>query len=544
MLDIEKKTGAFVRQAAILIVASLLVRLLGFMYRLPLTHFIGDEGNAFYVSAYTIYTFGLVISFGAALTAAISRLTSERLALGQYRNAFELFKSAMLFSAVSGIIVALFLFFGADGIVRGFGLSWLQPVLSFPDETAVSIRAIAPGIFLVAILVSFRGFFMGMKTAVPTAVSQVVEQIFKVAFSVFLAYLFLDAADLRYAAAGAAAGTVIGVFAALVVVVVFFIKKAQPMVKKAREDTASISFETRFYQIKRLFFTALPIVVGLGLVSFANILDLSMSRNRLLASGAFTSSEIYALIGQFSAKFILLTTLPVSLSIALSSAVIPEITSSSVEMDTGAIKKKTNMALRLSMALSIPAAVGLTVLADPIIILLFPSHPEGGLLLRYGASSIIFLAMVQVISGVLHGLGHMWLPAICTFFGLLVKIPLNYFLLVIPSVNILGAVISTIACFAVAACALLVFLYKKTGILPDLRSAFLKPFIASVVMGVVCFFSYTAARMIFQNSASVIFAVILGFLSYMLMLSLTGGLHAGDFEALPIPHKIRRLLNI
>ncbi|MCL2216414.1 MAG: polysaccharide biosynthesis protein [Defluviitaleaceae bacterium] len=521
--------SGFVRQASILAGASVFVRLLGFAYRLPLTDLIGDEGNAYYITAYTVYTFALVLSSGT-MVAAISRLTSERIAKGQYRNAHRLFKTAMGLVMSMGLVAGLIMFFGADLIS--------QRIFNMP-EVAHSVRALTPAVFFASILAVFRGYFQGMKTSVPTALSQVIEQIFKVAFSVWLAFLFLDAAFVEYAAAGAALGTAISLLPAIGVVLWLYSLISKDLRKRAEDDLRR-DYETRSFQVASILRTAFPMIIGVGLVSLGNFLDISMATSRL--DGAFSEDEIRVLVGQFNGKFILLTTLPVSLSMALSAAVIPEITSSRVTFDDDAVRQKTNMAMRLSMIISIPAAVGLSVLADPIVALLFPAHPEGGWLLRYGAVSIVLLAMVQILTGVLQGIGHVGIPVIGMFFGVAAKIPVNYFLMAIPSINILGAVISTIVCFAVAGLLNLFFLYRFTGILPQVGSMFVKPLVASAGMGFICFGIYYLAALHASNSVATIAALLSGGIAYLILMVLIRGFKPRDVAALPLPRGIRRLL--
>jgi stage V sporulation protein B len=269
-----------------------------------------------------------------------------------------------------------------------------------------------------------------------------------------------------------------------------------------------------------------------------------MANSRIYESGAFTQYEVNDLIGMFLGKFILLTTLPVSLSMALSSAVIPEITSAHVTLDKSAVKEKTNTALRLSMILTIPSAVGLAVLADPIIALIFPLAPEGGWLLRYGAISIVFLAIVHIITGVLQGVGHVRLPVIGVFFGVLIKYPLNYYLMAIPSINILGAVISTIVCFFVAAVINVFLLWRFTGIFPDFKGALIKPAIAALGMGLVAFTAFNLLYLLTSNFIATMGALLLSVLSYVFFMVLIKGFGKDDLQAMPLPSRLRRWLSV
>ena len=557
------------KQAALLAAASLFVRFLGFAYRVPITNLIGDEGNAFYAIAFSVYTFALVIS-SAALPAAISKLVSERVAKGQYRNAHEIFRTAMIFA----VIVSTF-----AGLVIGFGAAHIVEFFEFAEETILAIRILSPTLVVVSVLAVFRGYFQGMKTTMPTALSQVVEQIFNVVFTIWLAFLFFDVDDLRHSVAGMAAGTGIGAVAAVFVVIGLYVlvagdyrrriiaeiniksankissadynsgidgsEEEQPMAQREAKKVKTIldNFESRSAQLWAIIRTASPILIGMGIFSAASFIDISMATARLDASGIFTVEEANVMIGQFTGKFVLITTLPVALSLALSSAVIPEISSSKACLDMKAIQHKTNMALRLSMAVSIPSAVGLAVLADQILLLLFPSQPDGGWLLRFGAVSIIFMALVNILTGVLQGIGKVGTPVIGAFFGLLVKISINYYLIAVPEINILGAVISTIVCYMLAAGLNIFFLYRYTGIVPSLIGAFGKPIIASAAMGMMAFGVYQIGSFILPNAVATLLAIILSALTYLVFMLLIKGFQPSDLNAIPMPAKLRRIFN-
>jgi len=524
-----KRGNSFVRQAAILAAASLFVRFIGFLYLIPFTRWLGDTGIGDYKSAFQIYTFAIALTSGA-LPVAISRLVSERIARKQYHNAHQLFKTALIFGLLMG---------GAAGLIMGFAADYWAVLIGAPGA-ANAVRALAPALVVVAMLAVFRGYFQGMKTAVPTAISQVVEQIFKVVATLWLAHIFLDAANLAPAVAAGSAGTGIAAVAGLAVVVFLYALIAKDLRTRANRDINAS--EHKFVQIRAILKTALPMILTMAIISASGILDLNMASARLLYSGAFTTYEVLELRGQFLGKFILLTTLPISLSLALSTAVVPEITSAGVQMDTAAVKHKTNLALRLSMILSIPSAVGLAVLADPIIALLFPNHPQGGWLLRYGAASIVLISLVHVLTGALQGLGHIGLPVIAVFIGVLTKIPVNYVLLGNPSVNILGLVISTIVCYTVAAAINMFFLYRRTGILPGLSSAFVKPLVASAGMGMVCYIAYYAIEMFMPAAVATVAALCIGAAAYVLFMCVIKGFRESDLRAAPLPRRVRALL--
>ena len=526
-MDVNK-SGDFVRQAAILAGASILVRILGFVYRVPLTNIIGDVGNAYYIAAFRIYTTAIIITSGA-LIAVLSKLTSERIALRNYKNAHALFKRAMGFAVFIGILTCIGLFLGADIIADWVGL----------PNASYSIRALSPAAFFVSILVVFRGYFQGLKTAKPTAISQVIEQIVKITLALVLVIILNHSYGVVRAAAGAAFATSVSVLAALITVFVIYMKRRKAITKNFAEDFSEP--ESRFKHFRVLLYTSFPIVFGFALASAVGIIDLTMATN-LISGYYFDDTDVRIFIGQFEGKFTLLVTLPVSMSMAIASAVLPEISSSSISKDMVRVREKINMALRLSMILSFPSAVGISVLAAPILSLLFPAHPDGWELLAIGGGSIIFMSVVHVTTSALQGIGKIAIPLAGAVVGLIVKIPVNLILMPNPNFNIQGAVISTLLFFVVGSVFNLVFLYKYTRIFPDVKSVFLKPFIASVIMGGLAFGVYSVISEFISSSISTILAIGFGAVVFVIMMKVIKGFMMCDMEALPIPNRIKKFL--
>ena len=501
--------------------ATLFARFIGFLYRIPLTALIGDSGNALYGVGFQFYLFLLVLS-SAGLPNAVSKMVSERLARGQLRNAHGVFRAAMFVAIVFGFIGSLLLWLMAGFLAVRFG---------FP-ASVYAIRAVAPAVLLVAIMAVFRGYFQGMNNTAPTAVSQVVEQFFNVVFKLLLAFIFID--NIEWAAAGAAAGTGIGAAIGLFVLLLIYRRVAPKLRARIRRDREYYLNEKPEDLIKELIRTSFPIILGTAVYSIANFIDMAMVSHRMTASGAFTQLEIEALYGQLTGKFVVMTTLPVSISTALAMAVLPSIAGSTVTKDYKAVLTKVGKALRLSALVSIPAAVGMGVMAEPILLLLFPSHPEGALLLQVGAISVVFLSLVQVATGALQGIGRITVPLIAAAAGALAKIPLNYVLIAQPEINVIGAVISTCACYFVAAIINLSILKKSLRLRVDWIGIFIKPLIAALLMGLACFVSYYVLMDTFgNNTVSVLVSVALGMFIYFMLLVMLGALLREDVERLP-----------
>lgn len=520
----------FIKQAAILAIASLLVRLLGFLYRLPLTNMLGDEGNGIYSAGFYLYNFFLVMS-SAGLPAAISKIVSEKVALEEYRNVKKTFKISLILSSTVGLIFSIVMFVSARFFCN---------IIGSPDSY-YTILTLSPTVFIVSVMSVFRGYFQGLGTTVPTALSQVIEQIFNAIFSIYLAYLLVGI-SLPLGAAGGTMGTGIGALAGLIYILMVFLNRKRYINRKLSKKTHKYRLESNREIAIKIIKTAAPIIAGTAIFSMTNLIDMQMVNSRLTASKAFTDSQVTALYGQLTGKYVTLTTLPVSISTALATAVLPSIASSMIQKDIKTVRKKIDVSLRLTMIISIPAAIGMGVLADEILLLLFPNYSDGGLLLKWGALSIIFLALCQIITGILQGIGKVATPAKNAFIGSIIKIPINYFLISIPSINVIGAIISTTVCYLIASLLNFITLRKVTKIRPDYNGIFFKPTIASIVMGVFCYFSY---KFIFyfskSNAISTLVSIFIAIIVYLVSLAVIGGFKREDLSLLPMG---RRLISI
>ena len=532
----DSQNNTFVRQAAILATAGLLTRFIGFLYRLPLTDMIGDEGNGLYSAGFYIYQFLLVLS-SAGLPVAISKMVSERIALNQYKNAKKVLFVALFFAGAMGLVCSLALYFGAGWVARTSG---------FVDSYA-AIVALSPTIFIVAVMAVFRGYFQGMKNTVPTAISQVVEQIFNASFSLLLAHFFMESAkgsgnEIAMGAAGGTAGTGVGALFGLATVLAIYFMAKSNLDKRTKKDFSSFR-EAEGDILKELVRTAFPIILGTAIFSFSNFVDMFTVQKCLEKTGAFSREEITVLYGQLTGKYVVLTTLPISLSTSLATAVIPDISASLKLKNTAEAKQKIASAVRIAMILSIPCAVGMGILADPILRLLFPGHPEGAALLTVGSISIIFLSLTQILTGVLQSLGKFKIPIIGAVLGVLCKIPLNYVLISNPKVNVIGAVLGTIGCYAAASAFNWFMLSGYTKTRPDFMGVLGKPLISAAAMGVGCYAAYhMTGYVIKSNTISTFAAILAGVLIYLFFMILFQGIHEEDLRGIPLSRRISRLL--
>ncbi|MGE4213564.1 MAG: polysaccharide biosynthesis C-terminal domain-containing protein [Anaerotignaceae bacterium] len=517
------KSSSFLKQAAILASAGMIVRFIGFLYRLPMTALIGNTGNAIYGAGYQVYNLLLILS-SAGLPAAIGKMVSERLAMKEYRNAHKVFLVSLAWSGgISFVFMILLLLFANTIAVN---------VCKMPGAY-YTLLTLAPTIFIVGIMSVFRGYFQGMNNMVPTAVSQIVEQLFNAVFSVLLAWILVKK-SIALGAAGGTAGTGIGAFAGLLVVVgTYFLMK--PKIKRKINAPSTGYKEESAKEIGKLLLgTAVPIIIGTAIYSITNLADMSMVMDRLLVSGAFTTDEATILYGQLQGKYVVLTTLPVAISTSMATAAVPNIAASAALKDKVAVRRKINMAIKIAMVISIPAAVGMGVLAHQILLMLFPTVPDGGDLLAIGSVSIVFLALSQIVTGTLQGIGKVKTPAVNAACGAVVKIILNYVLIVIPSINVKGAVISTIVCYMLASTLNLRALIKATRFTPDLNGALVKPTLAALFMGLACYFSYKGFFALnVGNTIATLFAIIVSIGVYGFVMLIIKGITRDDLGVVP-----------
>lgn len=513
--------NSFVVQASVLATASLLVRFIGFLYRMPLTALIGDSGNAIYSAGYYIYTFLLILS-SAGLPAAISRLVSTRITKNEYRNAHRIFKVSMLFAGIAGAIGMLILYFFAEPISNAVD----------SPNSVYCLKTLAPTLFIVGLMSVYRGYLQGMNVMKPTAISQLFEQLFNAFFSVYLAWVFVKQ-SIPKGAAGGTAGTGIGALVGLVIMIIYYRKMKPTIMRNIRHESVGIRRESNNEAFINLIRTAFPIIAGTAVFSMTNLIDMKMVMSGLMNSGFFSLTEAEKLYGQLSGKYVTLTTFPVSLSSAMATAAVPNIAASVTMGSRKEVKRKINTAIKLAMVIAIPAAVGIGVLGDQILLMLFPSYPDGGVLLKVGAISTAFLSLCQIVTGVLQGIGRINIPVIGALIGAGVKIILNKILIGIPSINVVGAVISTDACYLVAAIFNLVMLMRFTKVKINFKDILIKPAISAVIMGIGCIGFYKLSRLVFGNAISTLLSIIVGIIIYLVVMLLLRGVTERDFMSIP-----------
>lgn len=464
---------SFLKGAFILGAAGVVSKLLGAVYRIPLARLLGGEGMGLYQMAYPIYTTILALAT-AGVPVAISIMVARKESAGLSGDSRRIFRVSFILLFVVGLFLSTAVFLSADFLA---GEVLRQPKAFLP------IAAVAPAIFFAGMLCVFRGYFQGHQWMVPTAVSQVVEQIFRVAFVLILAF-WLFPRGLDMAAAGATFGAVIGALAGLIILIIFYLKFRR---RPVPGETLRYSRESSRQLAGELIKLAVPVSLGAMVVPLVQMLDAVIVPTRLISSG-FSVSRATELYGQLSGMASVLINLPTIFTIAIATSLVPAVAEAVSMQDKPVVRQRINEGLRVAMLLALPSAAGLCVLAYPITDLLFAA-PEAGIPLAYLSFSVIVLALFQVTSASLQGMGHPEIPLRHLIITGALKIFFNYYLTGIVYLNIKGPAIGTNLAFLAGSALNMVELARRTGVRFEWRR-FIKLALVTAVMGVVVTLSY------------------------------------------------------
>lgn len=487
------KAANFVVQGSILAAAGILVRIIGMLYRMPLNDIIGKQGNGYYTSAYNVYNILLILS-SYSMPVAVSKMISSRLARGEYANCRRILRVGLIYATVAGGAAAAILWFGAD----------LFAELIKTPMSRYALKTLAPTIWIMAYLGVLRGYFQGMGTMVPTAFSQIIEQIVNAVVSVVAAGLLFQTGLSLNAARGAedysyalgAAGGTIGTGAGALTALLFFIlltatagERALLSIKR-KPGSGRPRRESYGRLMYLLTITVVPIVISSGVYNCSNVVDNYLFGQGMdrLGYGADEIAIFWGALGQYQ----LLFNIPVAVSNALSSSLIPSLTRAVSRGDRKQARARIASSIRFSMLIAIPAAVGITVLADPVCNLLFVSE-DNSLLIRLsmaGSLAVVFYSLSTVTNAVLQGLNRMDLPIRHSAIALIVHVAVLEILLLGLKLGIYSVVIANIV-FAFVMCLLNGFSIRRAArYRQEIKKTFLLPALCSVFMGAAAYGVY------------------------------------------------------
>lgn len=489
------KKQSLIKGTFVLGAAGIISKFLGLFFRWPLQMLIGDEGVGYYQMSFPLYMFFIAAASG--IPVAVSKMVSERNAIGDYEGVIQVLRKSILLMFILGTGFTAILLIFSNPLIR---------FLKWDKKSYYSLIAIAFAPIFISIMSAFRGFFQGLQNMNYTAVSQIIEQIGRVIVGVGLAYVLLPK-GIEYSAGGAALGAAAGgLFGGVYLIIKYICVRKEINVFKVTNNEDVLS---------KLLYIAIPVSLGAAVSSIMSLIDSALVPQKLLEAG-FTYREAAILYGQLTGKAFVLINIPLTISSALCASLMPIIAESYILNKKIDVINKVDLSFKISMVIAIPSTLGLYVLAHPILNLIFPGQSAGFNILQYSALSIPFIILVQTSTAVLQGVGYYVTPVANLALGCVVKTVITLFLVPIPHVNIYGAVLGSIGGYVTACVLNIMFLNKKLKIRINYFETIVKPTFASIFMMTAVVIIYLYVYNYSMNSRIACFlAVIAGVIIYI-----------------------------
>lgn len=533
----EKRSGGkketFLQGILVLVFSQILIKVLGLVQTLYLTNRkgFGDAGNAIYMGSYQIYALLLSIS-SIGIPNAISKLVSERIAVGDNSGAHKVFKVALLTFGIIGMAGTLLLFCGAGYISD----MWLEI-----PESKVTLMILAPGVFFVAISSVLRGYFSGRQQMKATANAQSFEQFWKTLLTIIFVEIavMLTSTNTTYMAAAATLATSTAIVFSFIYLYRYYIKERK-FISVKNENGVKTENKSIKEIVKTILWIAIPISLTAILSSLNKLVD-STTVVKMLKP--ILGEEVAkAKYGILSAKVDILTSLPLAFNVAFATALVPAISAANAKHDMDTINKRVSFSLLLSLIIGLPCTAGMFLYANEILLLLFPNASDGGVLLAISAFTIIFTILAQTINGILQGFGKVKTPVIALGIGVIAKIIANVALMPIEGIYENGAAIGSVLCHLISFIIVYMVLMKTVKLNFSLFGLAIKPIIATILMSVISYGIYMAVRIILPIRIATIIAIIVAVIVFVVSLLLLKVFSREEIEMLPKGDKVYAIL--
>ena len=566
MGKVKNKKQTFMAGVFTIMIAQVVIKLLGFVYRHVLTIIpeFGDEGNGLYGIGFNIYMLLLTLAT-VGVPGAISKLVSNRVAKGEIKEAKHIFKVALLLFSIIGIVGTAAMIICA------------KPIAGLAGNQSASgvLLALAPSVIFVAIASVIRGYFNGMYNMKPSSFNQTLEQVFKAALTVLFVYgihyIYNNQTELALNL-GITESTVTSIMAVwaniastiscaigLVYLLIYF--------KFHKNDINDIAKEVKenetLTSIKRTIRMILSLSIPMSLASVVSAINRnidSFTVNNILQqvlpkmvpemanNAEWIVNEATRLYGILAGKVDMLIGLPLSINIAFATALVPAVTEAIAKDDKKLASKRISYSIRLSMLIALPCSIGLCVFAKPILELLFHGQvltsPESVLLLQISSFTVLFTVMNQTINASLQGIGRMFIPALALCVGVLVKLVLNIVLVSNPSINVYGAAIGSVVCHLIATIIVSRVLTKSIKLDTNIKEVVLKPVISVLLMAGISYGFYALITNAIGYESRIVTIASLGMaiIVYALSVIKLNILSKDDYLLLPAGDKIYNIL--
>ncbi len=528
------KKESFMKGVLVLMISQILIKALGLIYKLYLTNRdgFGDKGNAIYGSGFQIYALFLTIS-SVGIPGALSKLVSERVAIGDTKGAHRIFKIAFVTFGLIGFISSCILFLGAGYISN--------TLLQIP-EAEMTLVALSPSIFFVSISCVIKGYFTGRENLKVTANAHTLEQFFKTVLSVIIVEFIAmtTGADTVIMAAGANLATTLATILCFLYLYKYYAKMRKEIaweLKRGRNYKPTRILKT----IKQILSVSIPMSMSAILGTVNKNID-SMTVVRGLKS-FLTEEQAKIQYGILSGKVDTLVTLPMSLNIAFATALVPSISSSKAIGDIATVRKRVSFSMLVSILIGMPCMLAMIIFAKQILELLFPNATAGAFIYQTSCLSIIFIVLEQIISGALHGLGKVFAPAIALSIGVGVKLILNLYLVPIDTNTFIlggtaGAAIATVICHAIAVTIEFKILNKNINLKLNKSKFIIKPILASMIMGIIAYVFYMIMLPTIGSKLATLLSLLICFIIYIILIILLKIFSKEEIFMIPFGKKI------
>lgn len=530
----QSKGGGFLAQGIILASAGIITKIIGFIYRIPMLNFMGLDGQGYYDIAFQVYTIALTIS-SYSLPLAVSKLVSARMAKGERKNAYRVFKAAMLFAFVAGGLITLVVLLGADTIATNIMGAKLS---------SYALKVLAPGLLIVSIMGVLRGYFQGLGTMIPTALSQILEQIVNAVVSVVGAAMLLKYGEsvaktqgnellaAAYSAAGGTLGTVAGALMGVVFLGFSYCAYKSIQKKQLRMDRSKYTedYKTIF---KLLLLTIAPVILSTTVYNLSNVVDSAMF-NKIMTAQGFSEKECVTLLGKLG-QYYTLFNVPLAVANALGSSMIPGLVRAYESHERKLVHNRIYMAARYTMLIAIPSAVGFFVLGEPIMNFIWPSVDNSmqNMIWKIGAISLIFYSLSTITNAVLQGLNRMMKPVKNATVSLILHLVSLFIMMVVFKWGLYAVIVSKIV-FSLSMCIMNSHdIREACGYVQERQRTFVIPGIAAGIMGIAAYLAHLVLDIFVGGRFATLVALFTAVIVYAVCLLKMGGLTEDELLSMP-----------
>lgn len=523
----EKKKNNILLQGTILAAASVIVRLIGLIYRIPMTRILGNEAMGYYSYAYEFYNLALLLS-SYSLPLAVSKLVSASETKGEHKTSKRIFAMALLFGLIVGSIATGVCFFGAEIYGKIIKL----------EGVIIPLKVLSPTIFVFSVMGVLRGYFQGHNNMVPTAVSQILEQIVNAVVSVGASWLLLrkyENHEMRYSygAAGGTLGTLAGAVTALLSLIIMYLvyRKAFRIIEQDTilEDESEIG---NFGILKMIFFTVLPVVMSQTVYQCSGMIDSSVF-SMIMENKGIEETVRASHYGIYANKYKLLTNLPVAIASALGTAIVPGLIAEYVRNRFDSVREKVASAVKFNMIIAIPCAFGMSVFAEPILYMLFGDTNALSIkMLQFGSISIVAFALSTLTNGILQGINHLHIPVLHSAIALGIHVVVLVIMLRTDLWSYALVVCNVL--FALVVCILnWISIGKYLNYRQEIKTTFIVPTEASVIMSFDAFLVYKLLKGLLGMKLACIIAILVAVPVYFAFLIILKGIQEEELRRMP-----------